>query len=163
MPVTQEDRIGEVDRPVVLTFEELYRSHYEPMVRLAFLLTGSAEAAHDLVQDAFVKMHRRWERIQQPSAYLRRAVANGCSSWHRRRALERRLPRGRYDEHAALGADELGDALARLPFRQRAALTLRFYGACTEAEIAAALDCRLGTVGPLIHRGLEALRKVIEP
>ncbi len=144
------------------SLEELYKVAYEPMVRLAFLLTGSEEAARDIVQDAFVAMHGRWQGIREPHAYLRRAVANRCTSWHRRRALERRFSSRMSDERLALGADELSDALGRLPFKQRAALTLRFYEGCSEAEIAAALNCKPGSVGPLIHRGLEALRKVIE-
>jgi len=45
-----------------------------------------------------------------------------------------------------------------LPFRQRAAIVLRYYGGYTEVEIAKSLNCRQGTVGPLIHRGLKALR-----
>jgi RNA polymerase sigma factor (sigma-70 family) len=53
---------------------------------------------------------------------------------------------------------ELAEALAQLPFRQRAAIVLRYYGRESEREIADRLDCRPGTVGSLIHRGLAALR-----
>lgn len=73
---------------------ELYRSEYLPMVRLAHLITGSNEVAEDVVQDAFVKMHRSWDRADRPGAYLRTIVVNGCNTWHRRRRMEReRLPR----------------------------------------------------------------------
>ena len=60
-------------------------------------------------------------------------------------------------------ADELFDALAALPSRQRAALVLRFYEDLSEADIAVALGCRPGTVKSLLHRGLAELRKVVEP
>ena len=55
----------------------------------------------------------------------------------------------------------MADAIAALPYSQRAAIVLRFWHDCTEAEIAAALGCRPGTVGSLIHRALAELRKVM--
>jgi RNA polymerase sigma factor (sigma-70 family) len=60
-----------------------------------------------------------------------------------------------------LRAEEMADAIAALPYRQRTAVVLRFWHDCTEAEIAAALACRPGTVGSLIHRALVELRRVI--
>jgi RNA polymerase sigma factor (sigma-70 family) len=62
-----------------------------------------------------------------------------------------------------LGADELFDVLAALPERQRAAIVLRFWHDLSDEEIAAALRCRPGTVGSLLHRGLARLREVIDP
>jgi RNA polymerase sigma factor (sigma-70 family) len=59
--------------------------------------------------------------------------------------------------------DSLADALAVLPFNQRAAIVLRFYIGLSTREIANSLDCRPGTVGPLITRGLKQLRKDIQP
>lgn len=53
------------------------------------------------------------------------------------------------------------DAIAALPDRQRAAIVLRFWHDSSEAEIAAALGCRPGTVGSLIHRALAEVRKVM--
>jgi RNA polymerase sigma factor (sigma-70 family) len=59
--------------------------------------------------------------------------------------------------------DHLADALAALPSRQRAVLVLRYYVGCSEAEIAAILDCRPGTVKSLASRALASLRGVLEP
>ncbi|MGZ8763578.1 MAG: SigE family RNA polymerase sigma factor [Acidimicrobiia bacterium] len=145
-----------------LSYEDCYREQFRPMVRLAFLLTGSAETAQDVVQDAFVRLHRRWSSVEQPAAYVRRSVVNGCHSHHRRVRLERTR---RPDPGAAavdLDADEITDALAALPHRQRAALVLRFYLDLPDTEAAAVLGCRVGTVGSLVHRGLAQLRKDIE-
>jgi RNA polymerase sigma-70 factor (sigma-E family) len=141
---------------------ELYRREYAPMVRLAHLITGSNEAAEDVVQESFVKMYRNWDRAAQPGAYLRMIVVNGCRSWHRRRRMEReRMPRP-VPEAVEPESRELLDALARLGVRQRTALVLRFYADLSEADVARALGCRPGTAKSLVHRGLRELEKVIE-
>jgi RNA polymerase sigma-70 factor (sigma-E family) len=141
---------------------DLYQQEYGPMVRLAHLLTGSNEAAEDLVQDSFVRMYRRWDRVDQPAAYLRTTVVNRCNSWHRRRRMEEeRSPRPPLDTIDS-EARELLDALAHLGVRQRTALVLRFYADLPEVEIARALGCRPGTVKSLVHRGLRQLEGMIE-
>ena len=147
----------EMEDPLV----ELYRERYEPMVRLAYLMVGDRATAEELVQDAFVSVHRSWSRATNPPAYLRAAVVNACKSWGRRRTLElhrRPAPTG----PAELVADELWDALQVLPTRQRAAVVLRFYEDLPDARIAELLGCREATVRTAIHRALERLRKEIE-
>jgi RNA polymerase sigma factor (sigma-70 family) len=104
----------------------------------------------------------RWASVHDPLPYVRRSVVNACASHHRSTARRRRLS-GPETRDSQLGADELEDALAKLPARQRAAVVLRFYGDLPDAEIARALRCRPGTVRSLIHRALADLRKVIEP
>lgn len=142
------------------SFAELYGEQFLPMVRLATLMCGRAEVARDIVQNAFVALHGKWQRVEHPAAYLRRSVVNGCRSHAR---YERRR-RGRVvdDERVTLPEpDELSDVLGSLPHRQRAAIVLKFYEHRTEAEIADILGCRPGTVGPLVSRGLAALRSAL--
>ncbi|CAN5745751.1 SigE family RNA polymerase sigma factor [soil metagenome] len=145
-------------------FVALYQDRYGPMVRLAYLLTSDLAASEELVQDAFVKVHRQWDRgIDHPKAYLRTAVVNTCYSWGRRKVHERDHHRRRLEAvpDPELVSDEMGDILATLPDRQRAAIVLRFYEDLAEDEIATAIGCRPATVRTLIHRGLKALRKEI--
>jgi RNA polymerase sigma-70 factor (sigma-E family) len=148
------------DRPAT-TFAELYETQYRNMVRLAYLLTGSTETARDLVQDSYMRVHTAWGRIAEPKAYLRRAVVNACHSHHRRLRRQRAHAATVRLEPVAMEADEMFDAIERLPYRQRAAIVLRYWHDCTEAEIAAALGCRPGTVGSLLHRAVAELRKVL--
>jgi RNA polymerase sigma factor (sigma-70 family) len=144
--------------PTVVSFEDLYAAQFVPMVRLATLMCGRVEVARDVVQDAFVALHLKWSGVSHPLAYLRRSVVNGCRTharWEHRR-------RGRpTDTEASADAEvsEMFDVLTRLPYRQRAAVVLRFYEGRTESEIASILRCRPGTVGPLISRGLAAMRR----
>lgn len=154
--------MGLVDRAPVAPFEDFYRAQHEPMLRLAYLLTQSHAVAEDLVQDAFLRVEPHWADLDHPVAYLRRAVTNACYSYHRRRKREAAVPveapPDREPEH-----DEMWDALARLAPRRRAALVLRYYLDLSEADIAATLGCRRGTVKSLTHRALADLRSVLEP
>jgi RNA polymerase sigma-70 factor (sigma-E family) len=147
-------------------FAAAYAVHYDPMIRLAWLTTGDVAAAEDIVQDAFVALYRRWPDVDEPGAWLRRVVANRSTSWLRRLVVARR--------HAwrQLGHDvvqppapedgAVRTALARLSARQRAAVVLRFYLDLPEAEIAATLGCRPGTVKSLLHRALRVLREDLD-
>jgi RNA polymerase sigma-70 factor (sigma-E family) len=147
---------------VAVAFGDFYADHYTELVRLATLLSGSVDNAPDLVQDCFVRLHGRWASVREPLPYIRRSVVHACASHHRHSAVARRHPQP-MPRPSELGADELEDALAALPARQRAAVVLRFYGDLPDAEIARALRCREGTVRSLVSRALADLRKVIEP
>lgn len=142
---------------------QLFRERFAPMVRLAYLLTGSQAVAEDLVQDCFLRMSERDGDTDQPVAYLRTSVVNAAKMHHRRNSRER----ARFPELVVADVSpdtpHLIDALADLPYRSRAAIVLRFYEDWPDSEIAAALGCRRATVRSLIHRGLRRLRKVIDP
>jgi RNA polymerase sigma factor (sigma-70 family) len=118
--------------------------------------------AEELVQDAFVRVHRKWDQIEVPRAYLRTAVMNACRSHHRRRLLEKARIGHPPVDAVSPHPDEMWDALAALPYRQRAVLVMKLYEDMPEAEIAAAPGCRPGTVKSLTSRALDQLRKVIE-
>lgn len=144
-------------------FEDFYGFEYAGLVRAATLIVGSRAVAEDLVQDAFVRVHAKWDGIDNPPAYARRAVVNACRSHLRRRVLERRHAASVVPHVGDLGARELLDAVATLPVRQRSAIVLRFYGGLSERETAEAMGCPTGTVGSLVHRALATLRTTIEP
>jgi RNA polymerase sigma factor (sigma-70 family) len=81
----------------------------------------------------------------------------------RRRRVEQRFRLlHRDDTTSELGADELGDALASLAPKRRAAVVLRYYEGLAEREIAEILRVRPGTVKSMLHRALAQLREVIE-
>ncbi len=130
------------------------------MVRLARLLTAGDPASEELVQEAFLRVRTHWDRIENPSAYARAAVVNGCRNHQRRRRLERRQPASVVVSDDAYF--EMRGAIASLPARQRSAVVLRFYEDLPEAEIAELLGCSVPAVKSLLHRAVRDLRKVVQ-
>ncbi len=152
-------RLAETD---VDAYVRLYRAEYPGMVRLAFTLTGDGGAAEDVVQDAFALLQPRFGRVDNPGGYLRTTVVNLCRNRERRSQRARRADHHvPHPELSTLGANEMADALARLPYRQRAVLVLRYWADWSEVEIASALRCRPGTVKALASRALTRLRREI--
>ena len=143
-------------------FTAFYRVEHDGQVRRAFLLLGDNDAANDIVHDAMTNLFRRWHTVEQPGAYLNRAVLNGCRDNGRRRNTSVRLmQRIRPRDGDEAPSEPLADVLAKLPFNHRATIVLRYYSGFTTEEIARALDCAPGSVGPWIERGLAAMRKVL--
>lgn len=139
----------------------LFHARYEPMLRLAVLLTGSRAVAEDLVQDCFVRLIESWDRVEQPAAYLRTSVVNACRDHGRRATRERARLSALVPVGASPETEVVADCLDGLPERQRAALLLRYFADWSEPEIAAALGCRGTTVRTLVRRGLLQLREVL--
>jgi len=150
----------------------LYAEHALGLVRLAVLLVGDRPSAEDIVQDAFLGLYRRWERLTDtsaPLAYLRVSVVNGCRTTLRRRTRSRSA--GNFTERPAESAEaaallsaeqrSVAGALRRLPERQREALVLRYYLDLSEAEIAAAMGISRGTVKSATSRALAAVGRTL--
>lgn len=143
-----------------LDFDEFYVAEATAQVRRAALLTGSDELANDIVHSVLTAMYQRWDTIAEHGPYLNRAVLNGCRDAGRRRRTRLRLvQRLGSDQVEPVDRDYLTDALSQLPFNQRAAVVLRFYAGYSTADIADALGCPIGSVGPWISRALDTLRK----
>jgi RNA polymerase sigma-70 factor (sigma-E family) len=144
------------------SFDDWFVEAWPKAFRLAAFLTHDTQAGEDIAQDVLTEMSRRWDRLDVPDAYMRRAVTN--ASWnHKRRSrtADRKLPLIAGSGRDELRFDHLADAVARLPFRQRAVVVLRYYADLSEAEIAHTLGCRPGTVKSLSSRALAALSKEI--
>jgi RNA polymerase sigma factor (sigma-70 family) len=147
----------------VQTFDGFFAEVWPWAFRLASFLTHDTEAGEDVAQDVLVTMSQRWGSYDRPAAYLRTSIVNASYNWNRQRKTARsKLPMLTSSDEQRQGFDELADAIARLPFRQRAVLVLRYYARLSEAEIADALDCRPGTVKSLASRALATLAKEID-
>src|SRR5215469_7992247 len=114
----------------------LFRQHHAGLVRLAVLLVRDRPTAEDVVQDAFTALHARKEPlgpVDDPLAYVRASVVNGCRRVLRHRAVARRLGSvpaawpGRSAEQEAIWSEDrrrVLAALAGLPRRRQEVLVL---------------------------------------
>jgi RNA polymerase sigma factor (sigma-70 family) len=159
------------DQPDGVTFDELYRREFRALVALAYGLCGSRSAAEELVQEAFLAAHRRWERIgayDDPSAWLRRVVVNQSLSAVRRRVAEARamarLGGRRVLPDTLPERDEaVWRAVRALPDRQAQAVALYYVDDQSVAEIAEILRCAEGTVKAHLHKARQSLARVLAP
>src|SRR6185437_10116384 len=154
-------------------FDRFVADSSDTLLRTAYLIAWDLGEAEDLVQETLLEVARRWPRIgrmEHPTAYARRTLVNRALSGSARRTRRRQEliapmpsePEAAPDRAAEIGvADELMEALAALPPRQRAVLVLRYFLDLPEAEVAAALKCSLGTVKSTASRGLARLEQTM--
>jgi RNA polymerase sigma-70 factor (sigma-E family) len=147
-------------------FTAFVESALPGLLRYGHALTGSPHDAADLVQTVLEKVGSRWSKVSRhdPSAYVRRAMANAhVSRWrkHRREHLVDELPQQRVTVRDRLDDEALWQALRDLPARQRAVIVLRYYEDLSEAEIADVLGISRGTVKSQASRALDRLRTTV--
>ena len=143
-------------------FADFYRSEYPGAVRLAWLLSHDHSTADDVVQDAFMRLQGRFDSVEHRRPYLRTCIVNGCRDGARRnhRSAARLRLVGATETNSHVDHPlELVDAVSVLPYKQRAAVVLRYWADLHESDIASMLNVRPGTVRTLIARALEQLRK----
>ena len=149
------------------SFDDFYRSHYGPVVRLAYTLTGRRDLAEELAQDGFLAANRTWSKVSaydDPGAWVRRVVANRCVSSGRRHLtglrLVARLARERPPEpDLTTESDELWQAVRSLPRRQAQVIALTYLEDRSVADVAAVLGCGPETVRTHLRRGRTELAR----
>ncbi|WP_027341049.1 SigE family RNA polymerase sigma factor [Hamadaea tsunoensis] len=150
-------------------FAEFVRARSDRLLRSAWLLTGDARRAEDLLQTALAKAWSRWstiERADSPEAYVRRIIFTTYASWWRR-AWRAEIPTeslpvtaGGVDpaDIAATRAVVL-QALSLLSRQSRAIVVLRYVEDRPVAEVADLLGISEGTVKVQASRALAKLRE----
>ena len=175
-PLTEHELVERAREGDDAAYATLVREHEETAFRIAYVICGNAADAEEAAQDAFVKAHRALGRFRAGEPlrpWLLTIVANEARN--RRRAAGRRTalalraagegrPSGEAapSPEAALLAGERRAALlaglGRLGERDRTVIACRYLLELTEAETAAALGWRIGTVKSRLSRALERLR-----
>ena len=154
-------------------FEDFVHGRSPQLFRSALLLCGGDRAhAEDLVQITLERMYRRRRTVFSgggaPDAYARRVLVNAAIDWRRRlrRRPETALaaaaePAARDRARDVDDRDLLVRALLTIPPRQRAVLVLRYLEDLPDSDVAAALDCTVGTVKSQAARGLDKMRRFL--
>ena len=145
-------------------FRAFVEANGATLLHAARLLTGDHHRGEDLVQTALTKVYLKWDRIDAPLAYARKALVSAHIDSTRRRWWGERptetLPET--PAHDTLGSsddrDELRRLLAGLNPRERAVVVLRYYCDLPEQETASILSMPLGTVKSTCARALTRLR-----
>jgi RNA polymerase sigma-70 factor (ECF subfamily) len=159
-------------------FNVLVRRWERKVYSYLVYLTGHAEDAWDLCQEAFVSAYRHLGRLREPerfSSWLFQIAHNTAYS-HLRVTREREaeldeprlaeFPETRLGNGPALGPGELKllveKALGALPMEQREAVVLKFYQGFKFAEIAEIQNCPVSTAKTRVYASLEQLKKILQ-
>lgn len=150
--------------PADAAFRTFVQANGASLLHAARLLTGDHHRGEDLVQTVLTKLYLKWDRIDTPLAYARKALVSAHidstrRKWWGERATETlpelpiRDPLTGSDDR-----DELRHLLATLNPRERAVVVLRYYCDLPEQETADVLGVPLGTVKSTCSRALARLR-----
>ncbi|GAA2394886.1 SigE family RNA polymerase sigma factor [Nonomuraea africana] len=154
-------------------FREFVDARQQSLMRTAYLLTGDAHLAEDLLQTVLTRVASHWGKLARggnPEAYARRALVNQHLSWRRRRSFSSEITglssetgldvadRSEAHDDTTLRRLALRQALAKLSPKQRAVIVLRFYEDRSEHETAQLMGCSVGTVKSQTHYALSKLR-----
>ncbi len=139
------------------SFDAYFRSAKQPLVAMAYVLTGDVQVAQDLTQEAFLRTWSRWRHVSaydDPKAWTRRVLCNLIVSNARRDRVRRRpgpapVPVTPPDEtHLMLAA-----ALRSLPPNQMLAIVLHDGAGMSVREVALDMKVPEGTVKSWLSRG----------
>jgi len=151
-----------------LSFEAFFDVEARTLFRRLCAVTGNSAEAEEIMQDAFLALWERWDRvgaIQDPTAYLYRTAMNAFRRRSRRAALAvRRALSPAPDPAPFAEIDEQQDvvaALTELTPRQRAALVLTDVMDYSSEEAGRALGVKAGTVRGLASRARATLRRQV--
>jgi RNA polymerase sigma-70 factor, ECF subfamily len=163
-------------------FESLFARHWRTVHGILFRLVGSREEAEDLAQEVFMKLYcNPPELLDQPTIapWLYRVATNlgynalrkGGREYQRQQRVQQLAEADEAagmhavdPEHASIVGEErmtVRRALSKLSEREQACLVLRHSG-LSYAEVAAALNLQVGSVGTILARAEDHFRKVYE-
>ena len=172
--LSDEHLLEQVAAGDAAAFSVLVRRHGSRVLALARHTLGNEADAQDIVQETFVRLWRqaeRWEsRGAQLSTWLHRVAMNLCLSHIER--VYKRMPLDDFDQDQIEAPsppfdeslsecermDALRTAVAALPARQRAAITLFYSADASTAETAEALGLSVKATESLLVRARQALR-----
>ncbi len=174
---SDRDVIEELQRGSLDALGILYDRYQRMVFRTALAITGDGDAAADLLQDVFLRLHRFAERIDASrplEPWLYRMTANLSYTWIKRhsrwiRSLEevtewfvggkRPSPSQQAEDNDE--AQKIRQAIVSLPFPHRVVVVLYYIDDLSVQEISEILDVPVGTVKSRLHYGRQALKEYL--
>jgi RNA polymerase sigma-70 factor (ECF subfamily) len=158
-------------------FESLIRTHQRMIHSLTYRMTGSMADAEDLAQETFIRGFEQIHTYQGKakfSSWLYRIAINACLNWRQRESRRREIhnhwaessatdPQVGTADHDSALAQEVQEALMRLPARQRAAIVLTVHDGLSHAEAARILGCSETTISWRIFAARNKLKRWLKP
>jgi len=161
-------------------FKEIYEQYQERIYNLIFYSIGDRAAAQDVLQTVFLKVYRGLAGFRFESrlaTWIYRIAMNECQNQNRRHSYEHVPFEAILGTGEELDANEppdelhlteerrqvVGDALLTLGPNLRIVVVLRYVDGLSYQEIAAVLDCSLGTVASRLSRALVQLEERLRP
>ena len=174
MSAVDSELVARCHRDDVAAYEELVRRHREGVYRVVYAVVGNHDQAEDVVQDALVHAYetiRRFDCRRPLAPWLKRIGVNCAISALRRqarmaRAAKRDVARN-YEanpEEFAIANDlqaAVGEAVSKLPAKQRTAIMLFSLAEMDRAETAVVMGCTVETVKTHLHRARQKLRQLL--
>lgn len=154
------------------SIEELFDAEESPLLRFAYGMVARREVAEEMVQDAFLKLHKHWDAIETPRAWLYRATRNLCLNYlrkHQRETLSEESdhnesPNDKPDEQLgrmeAMGSLKI--LIEELPEADRQLIQLKYHDELTYGNIGEQLKLSAGTVGYKLHHLLKHLSEALQ-
>jgi len=162
------------------TIEELFAALESPLLNYALRLVGDRNVAEDLVQDAFMKLHRQFAEVREPRRWLYRTVHN--QSLNHRRDNSKIIPLipansdSSHESHSSYASDLMDESplpdeqiarlegiglvrlsLESLDARSRELIHLKFHEDLSYQQISERTGLKTGHVGYLLHHALKAI------
>ncbi len=157
-------------------FERLYERHQVALYRTGLALTRERGAAEELLQETFLRAYRHLARVTLPEGgslrpWLHRILINLAHDWSARqkrqpgllestaeRVLAATTPSPEHQAEQRELQRVVADAIARLPFKQRAVVVLYYLHDMDLGEISATLSLPTGTIKSRLFYGRARLR-----
>ena len=167
-PLVADGRLDPAEVMEDRSFEEFVRAEHGRLYGALCLIAGDRHEAEDIMQDAFVRLLERWDRVQRmddATGYLYRTAMN---VFRRRRtraamAIRRAVTFAPHEDSFAAVEDReiVFRALAAIPMQQRAALVVTALLGYSSEEAGRILGLRASTVRARATRARATLRGMI--
>ena len=163
---------GPIKEPSFAQAEAIITAELESLYRYACYRLGEREAAQDVIQELYIKLHRQnLSAVKNMRCYIYRALSNSCTQILRKsKRVElvdvtylqnlqaEKLEPSNFEQEQEL----IAKLLEAIPDDQSEVIRLHLHGDCTFAEIAEILDIPLSTVKSRYRYGIEHLRRELQ-